>query len=212
MVARNKMVINGTIAGGLEAWSCSLDFILDGGVTVDSQVGLQTWADLAAAALSAGEVSYPTITARMGAFVDAREVILYTYPATGPATRQASAAAAWSGSGTIRCPFPTSICVSKRTERAGRSGRGRMYWPALAASMNSDGTYVTGTDLADEFAQLIVDLGNTDGVSTAIAVVASLTLNEVSPITSVRVGNVLDSQRGRRDNLNEIYQEAVIIP
>lgn len=212
MVARNKIVISGTIAGGLENWSCSQDYVLDGGGSVTGQSDLQAWADLAAAALSAGEASYPQITGMMGAFVDATEVAVYGYEANGPAVAVGVSACGWSGSGTVDVPFSTCVCVSKRTSRAGRSGRGRMYWPALGASIGSNGEFVLPAEIADQFAELVVDLGNVDGVSTAIAVVTSQVLNLVTPVTEIRVGDVPDSQRRRRDRLVETYQSAVIIP
>lgn len=212
MVARNKLVISGTIAGGLENWSCSIDYVLDGGGSVTGQTDLQTWADLAAATLDAGETDYAQITGIMGANVNATEVSIYGYEAAGSAVAVGTAACAWNGLGTLDLPFSTALCVSKRTGRAGRSGRGRMYWPVLAAAVGSNGKFTLPVTIADEFAELVVDLGNVDGVSTAIAVVTSQTLNLVTPVTEIRVGDVPDSQRNRRDRLVETYLSATIIP
>lgn len=210
MVARNRVVISGTIAGSIERWSCSIDYTPEGGGSVLAPGELQGWATRIATTLDGGEVDYPTITALMGANVNATRVDVYGYAPTGPAMASGQAAFSWNGSGTIRVPFSTAVCVSKRTGMSGRSRRGRMYWPALAANMQSDGTFVRAPELVGEFAELLQDLRDIDGVTLAIPVVTSTTLNQVMEITEVAVGNVLDTQRNRRENVAENYSVAPV--
>lgn len=85
MVARNKMVLSGVIAGGLERFAVSCDYINDGGGVVSGAADLQQWADLAAVAINDGPVDYPNITAIMGANVNVTQVKVYEYEASGPA-------------------------------------------------------------------------------------------------------------------------------
>lgn len=210
MVARNRVVISGTIAGSIERWSCSVDYTPEGGGSVLAPGELQGWAERIATVLDAAETDYPAITALMGANVNATRVDVYGYGPTGPAVASGQAVFAWSGTGTIRVPFSTAVCVSKRTGMSGRSRRGRFFWPALAAQVNSDGTFVRAPELVGDFAELLADMRNIDGVTLAIPVVHSATLNQVMEITSVAVGNVLDSQRNRREDVAENYATATV--
>lgn len=115
-----------------------------------------------------------------------------------------------SNTGTSAHPFQTALCVSLRTNTPGASGRGRIYWPAtgqslgagtlrLAAGVNATlaaafQTYLSAieTALESEFT----------GVSL---VVWSRTQGALHPVTTVRVGDVLDAQNRRRDALVENY-------
>lgn len=212
MVARNRVVISGTIAGAIERWSCSVDFISPTVQSITDPGDLQEWATAAAAVLDVGETDYPAITALMGANVNATRVDVYGYSDTGPAVATGQATFQWLGSGTISKPFSTSVCVTKRTGLAGRSRRGRMYWPALAAPIASDGTSTFASTLAAEFAELLNDLAFAAPVSDIVSVVTSQTLGVVTPVTEVAVGNVLDTQRSRRSALAETYQVAPVAP
>lgn len=208
MPARNKIVLSGVIAGGLERFAVSCDYILDGGGVVSGAADLQQWANLAAAALNDGVVDYPNITAIMGANVNVTQVKVYEYGSSGPAIAVGEAPCLWLGANTIRVPFSSAVCVTKRTALAGRSYRGRLYWPALAATMNSNGSFNATQALTDDFAELLTQLGNTDGVEFAKPAVTSQAQGDVTVVTALRVGNVLDSQQGRRDNLVETYLTA----
>lgn len=213
MVARNRMVISGGMGSPeVERWSVTLNFTLDGGGAVTSPTDLQTWANNAADFLDAADVEQASISAIMSTLVDADRVDIYAYGPTGGALAVAGADCAMSGTGAVESPFQVAVCVSLLTDRPGASYRGRMYWPACGASVNSNGTYSEAPQLAPDFAELLVGLGNIDGTSTAILGVYSPTANVVTPVTSVRVGNVLDTQRRRRDQVPESYTSAAIIP
>lgn len=210
MVAHNRIVITGTIAGSIETWSCGIDYVVDGGGAILAPTDVQTWATTAAAVLTGGETRYPAVTAIMGANVNATKVTTYGYGPSGPAVATGLADLSWLGAGTIRTPFSTSMCVTKRTSFAGRSYRGRMYWPALAANVNSDGTFARTQAVVDDFALMFEDLAATGGPDTLIPVVHSATANVVTAVTSVAVGSVLDTQRRRRENVVETYLTAPV--
>lgn len=210
MVSRNRLVISGTIAGGLENFSCSMDYVITDGGSITAPTEVQAWADNVASILDTGETEYPAITALMGGNVNVTQVHTYGYLDSGPSVAVGVADTSWLGSGTIRVPFSTSICVTKRTLIAGRSYRGRFYWPALAMSVDSDGHFTPALGLASQFAQLISECGQTGGVDTLEPVVYSAAKNAVTLVTSVAVGDVPDSQRNRRDNLIESYQVAAV--
>ena len=213
MVARNKIVLSGTLGNpGIETWSVGIHYVLDGGETVTAPTDLQTWADNIADALDGAETPWGDITGSMGVAAAATKVDVYAYPASGPATASASAVYGWSGSGTVTAPFQVAIGVSLLTNRAGRSYRGRFYWPALGPSIVATGKITDAAALSSEFAELLAVLGNIDGTSTAIPVIYSATQNVLTPVSAVRVGDVLDTQRRRREGVPETYSTTVYVP
>jgi hypothetical protein len=187
-----------------------MDYVITDGGSIQSPTEVQAWADAVAGELNGGETSWPAITALMGANVNATQVHTYGYGDTGPSVATGVADTSWLGSGSLRVPFSTAICVTKRTLIAGRSYRGRFYWPALAMSVDSDGHFTPALALASEFASMIAQCGNTGGPDVLEPVVYSAAKNAVTLVTSVAVGDVPDSQRNRRDNLVESYQVAAV--
>lgn len=108
------------------------------------------------------------------------------------------------GSGASAHPFQTSIVFSLRTATPGPRGRGRLYWPATGVTMTASSlrlgsgfptsglsgfkTYLSGIESAIE--------ATLPGVSFAVW---SRTSSSTANVTSVQVGDVLDTQRRRRD-------------
>lgn len=110
------------------------------------------------------------------------------------------------GTGTGKAmPTEVAVCLSLNTTNAGRSGRGRAYFPAPMITEVTDDGYMTSffqnalADLAQEF--LSHDFTND---------FHPYVMSQVSPnmqrITACRVGNVYDVQRRRRDALPEAYE------
>jgi hypothetical protein len=114
------------------------------------------------------------------------------------------------GSGTAM-PLQLSAVVSNRTLQTGRAGRGRNYIPgpmvnALASSTNPHiSTTYAGYYLANHIATLEGLSYTGTGGSTAHVrpIVTGGGYNKYGMITSVRVGNVFDTQRRRRRSLQE---------
>lgn len=114
------------------------------------------------------------------------------------------------GVGTSRLPAQSAMCVSLLTGRPGASYRGRVYFPALGVTLSSAGRVeqsVCGS-LALGFSNWLNQLKGAiqgDGVTSATPVVVSTTRGTLTAITSVRVGNRLDSQRRRAESQEESY-------
>lgn len=108
-------------------------------------------------------------------------------------------------SGQYPLPSETAVCLSLVTASAGRSGRGRCYLPGPARDqINEDGRVLAAfqSDVADA-AQA---MGNDINDATHFLAVASQTTAGIQPVTRVRVGDVFDVQRRRRDALIEDYE------
>lgn len=104
-----------------------------------------------------------------------------------------------------------ALTLSLLTPLAGRSGRGRIYLPFTAAGTSPiTGRLDQGTigNVALGASQLI-DALNTSNVSgtinPAISIQSRVGGGHSSPVTGLKVGDVLDTIRGRRKKLKEVY-------
>ena len=112
-----------------------------------------------------------------------------------------------------------AVVFSLRTSTPGPRGRGRMYWPAVGATLTSSFSLSTPTPalLAAGAKTWIASIkAAMDGVyisaASALRVapsVRSSTDHVCRDITSIQVGSVLDTQRRRRDVLPETYATVV---
>ena len=97
----------------------------------------------------------------------------------------------------------------------GARGRGRVYWPALGATLGSD--FALTTPASDVIAlaaatlfDLIGDQINAEWAANSIAVTTELAVRSVTDhqsrtVVRLQVGNRMDTQRRRRDRLVENY-------
>lgn len=116
------------------------------------------------------------------------------------------------GTGTADHPYQNAIVLSLRSPLAGASGRGRLYMPATGLALN-------GPTLRPTAATVLAILGGskaylgliggavTSIVSDTILAVWSRKLNTTLGVTRVQMGDVVDTQRRRRDSMIENYQE-----
>jgi len=109
-------------------------------------------------------------------------------------------------------PLQNSIVVSHRSGQIGRKGRGRLFRAGVSANSNDahgmiGSTYV-GNMLAAEIAFLEAVGGTYTSIPGTVRVrpaVIGHPWTQQGVITSVRVGNRMDTQRRRRDQLVESY-------
>jgi hypothetical protein len=106
------------------------------------------------------------------------------------------------GTNTGEClPFQCAPVVSLRTATLSRAGRGRFYAPSLAVDQVAAGRMVAGaqTALANSALALLQALDN----AGQTPVIYHRALGTVTNITSLDVGDVIDTQRRRRNKLIE---------
>ena len=112
-------------------------------------------------------------------------------------------------------PTQSAVAVSLGTERAGPSGKGRCFLPAPAIALGSSDFRLPTTNV-DTLAQAMADFvvscsGALATINTSPALVSVVSSKGfVSPVTKVRVGRVLDTQRRRRGDMVEDYREVAI--
>lgn len=115
------------------------------------------------------------------------------------------------GTGTTRMPLQTSIVVSLVTTWPGASGRGRLYWPLTSATLLT-GSHRLATSSVDGIADGMETF--LSGVENAIETTAGAAPLAVwsrknlgmHAVIKLRVGNIPDVQRRRRDTLAETYK------
>ena len=213
MAARNRLVISGTLGTPpVEAWSVGLNFTDNNGGLIATQAALEAWAINVRGQLLAYTAS-GVIDQHLSTVGRITRVDAYYYPGAGPATLQASApfGTPRAGSNAPTAPFQTARCISLRTGQAGRSFRGRIYWPAVGVTIGNDGRAPISQANGDVFRNLLVGFENDGTVSDRLALaVYSEKLDQITPVTSLRFGDVLDTQRRRRDALPENYVSSVV--
>lgn len=114
------------------------------------------------------------------------------------------------GTSPTRLPFEVSWVISLRTDEAGRSARGRCYFPATGINC-ADSGLINSPDpetFADSFGSLLADVANGHTDPTAQVQVYSRTLDRMLPVTRVLVDSTPDTQRRRGNKLRSPYQTA----
>lgn len=127
------------------------------------------------------------------------------------AISQAASATPTAGTGTLVQTPQTAVVVSIRTDTPGGSGRGRLYWPACGASLSTTGRFsapgnsATVADFKTYFNAIRGILATNFPTIGFDLAVRSKTTHTTPHAVRIQVGNVLDTQRRRRDNLLESY-------
>jgi hypothetical protein len=129
----------------------------------------------------------------------------------GEATRTTPLA----GTGSASKPYQTAVVFSLRTANPGARGRGRLYWPAIGASMEATNLRWTAAQQGLALTAMVTYL---KAIGTAIATPlgfpagtlnvwsrAGLALHQVNVMAA---GDVFDTQRRRRDRAVESYVSA----
>lgn len=200
-----RVSILGTMPNG-EVWSVNPVYRLGTGLDVPvSQENAQAIATaIAARTVPAGLTALmSTSTFVSGARVEARLA-----DGTLQTLAEAPKATPTPGTGTTTHPFQTALVISLKSTATGARGRGRLYWPATAAQLTGTtlrlATAVQTAALSAAKSYLTnieTDIETTLGGSSLA--VWSRTYSSLSAVASMSVGDVLDTQRRRRDQLIE---------
>lgn len=206
MAEQIKLSILGQMPGG-EVWSVNPTwFLLNAPVTVSAT-------QIAAIATNADAVTVPTAMRTMmatstlftGIRAEARDrnglleaQSEHTKPTVIP------------GTGTNPHPYQTSTVTSLRTDTPGASGRGRLYWPATGVVILATNMRLSPTDQGTFLTAVRTYLTGLEAVITAQVgpchlAVYSRKETAFHKVVRILQGDVLDTQRRRRDALAENY-------
>jgi hypothetical protein len=115
------------------------------------------------------------------------------------------------GGGAVRMPLQCATVVSLRTNTPGPRGRGRIYWPfgsvILDSSLRWPTSAVTPTlaDIKTYLKALGTAMQSVPGAGITLSLaVRSRTHHTSAAVTNLQMGNVVDTQRRRRDKSPEV--------
>lgn len=203
-----KISILGTGVGG-EKWSVNPCWAISGGAAI-------TFTEANAIVNAINAVAVPsTLLAAMSATNAVVGVRVEARAATGALETIAEGLRTTPAGGSGSAPHPAQIAwtVSLRTNSPGGSGRGRLYWPAtgltiLVGSLRPAAGTVTSfmTAFRDYLSALETAIDAVIDETVDLCVWSRVNASRAL-VTKVLVGDVLDTQRRRRDELPEAYQE-----
>lgn len=203
---------------GLQDWSTG--YWIQGGADAtdptpaEMQLSLQSiWALASAPYTGFRPLNFTTST------VDGLRGYWYS-SAGGPATSVGDYAPAGgsTGTGTTRQPPLASIVMSLQTGRAGRSYRGRMYMPISGCpALASNGEVPTAqvdalaTATQNHFNACNAIDWSGSWLKSGTIVVASDTKGVSTPVTSVEIDSIVDTQHRRSNDFSATYRKEVAI-
>lgn len=122
------------------------------------------------------------------------------------------------GSGTADKTPQSAWVASLRTDTPGASGRGRLYWPCLRQTIDATSLRMTSaavaaltTAMSSYLTLLATKIRDNAGVFPWTGVelcVVSKTTGTRHSVRRIQGGDVIDTQRRRRDKIRESYQSA----
>lgn len=108
-----------------------------------------------------------------------------------------------------------AVVISLRTSTPGARGRGRMYWPAVGATIGASWqlTAPTTAQIAADARTWLNAIGtqmNDEYIAQASAKRVALSVRSPTDhvcrnVNQIQIGSVIDTQRRRRDEINETY-------
>lgn len=103
-------------------------------------------------------------------------------------------------------PPQNSVVVSLRTLQIGAAGRGRMFLPSSTSALLSGAKIATTPqgDIRDAAVQFMEDLAYGTGPRIR-PIVTGGNFTQYAVVNRVRIGNVMDTQRRRRNAISEVY-------
>jgi hypothetical protein len=117
-----------------------------------------------------------------------------------------------SGSASALRGAQTALVISLRTNTPGGSGRGRIYWPAIGRSVDSQLRFSSADTLGAATEMRTYLNAMRSALATAFPTIGfdlavrSRQTHTTPHVNKLQVGNVPDTQRRRRDSMIEDYQ------
>lgn len=207
-----RISIEGGYNSNPEVWASGFAVAVDG--PPPSQAAIDGYAEACMLYLSGASTDAQSLRATLSIAGEIRRVRVYYHsaPNTVASMLGVSVAPLVTGTGTITLPLQTARVVTLLTGTPGASFRGRMYWPKVTTGQSSTGTDTSlNQPWATNFALSLRTMAQiAPSTSAGQPAVVSLTKGLITPVIRIRVGNVVDTQRRRRDNITETFFNAVI--
>jgi len=213
----NRVTMSGTMYGGNEVWTTGFWCGATSGDAPDptdagAEMVADEWQTFFTSVSAAISYLWLTTTIKItpysaGGVIDVAKIKSYSYP---------SAIAGQSGAAG-NPPQVALVATLVADNGIGNGGKGRMFIPGLTSGVDTTGHIPTGTanTVAAGIATFLGNVGASfdapglpiNAAKTSVAT-GTLAINRV--LTSVKVGNVYDTQRRRRNALAEVYSTDTI--
>lgn len=220
-IAHNRLRIGGTLFFSPANWSIGINFMSATGGDPDANAGdvqtqLEEWRD-GIKALNSSNVAPENLLSLLSSSGSITTIRCSHVAANGKedAVALVELGNPVHGTGAPRQLAQAAVACTLETGRPGASYRGRVYWPALGAALNTGGELDAAAAgyYASDMASWVKALGGAGsnlGNPQLIANVVSTVKSSAREITSVRVGSRLDIQRRRARKQDETYSVAVV--
>nr|CRY96100.1 hypothetical protein [uncultured prokaryote] len=210
-ISHLQLRLNGLI-GANQTWSINPTFLWPpGSGSIPTQAVMDGWT-AAVVALNGGDIipdlgllsNAVSLTGATGLFKNLDNATVVASERVLAAPRP--------GEGPPNLPGQISVVTTLQTNVPGRRARGRLYWPFLSLSPQSTDLRLSASAAAAiagataAWIQAVADAW--PGPEAVVPAVVSQVGGTATPIVSVRVGDVFDTQRRRRDQLLETYAVA----
>lgn len=207
---------HGKLPGG-ESWSCGLrtgvispSMQLLTQMTNNAETAWQAFWSGAAPSLRDFNPSGASFDGITGRALTAEGVTVFQYDSTPSNALPGDAGTAPGGD-------QLALVVSLHTALSGRHGRGRIYLPFLSGGPDpltgklSAATVQTIATGATTLIDMINTSPDTGVIFSAVCIQSRTSGLPPAPVTRVTVGDVLDTVRGRRRKLKEVYQSGTAV-
>lgn len=215
----NRYLIDGYLLGGAERFSVGLAFAGASGDAVSDPADLTTVCNAIMTQVVGSAGSWgPTLRSQLSVNggIDRVRGYYYATPNSPAGAAGVSSAAVSAGSGAMTLPPQCALVFSLLTDTPGRRTRGRIYWPMATGTLANTGK-ITGPTSPANLALAVK--GMLEGIASIVStpsdylpVVVSQAGSLVTPVTRISVGDVIDTQRRRRDALVEVRSYQPIVP
>lgn len=217
------VTIHGTMFGGAEEWQTGFYF---GSATADAPTPTQAFVDKVRDEWTTFHSLFANYISNRYAFTGVKAVLLEKngkYGSNQPVESFPATQIAGGYTGTPMPPQCALVATLIGGSGKGLGGKGRMYLPGISAPVQADG-HLLQTDCAGIATKLATFFNNLDasidapghvinvsrGHKTDLLGVVSYDNARNVKVNGVRVGNVYDTQRRRRNALAETYSAAVV--
>lgn len=212
MVAFFRAHIDGSLFDGVERFSTSfaLERIGDAGII---PTAMRDWCNDLMNLLQTADPGASALRAMLSSRGRIDRVRLYYYPNSGvPALFSAeSTAAAINGTSTAAFPPQCALTISLLTGVSGKRFRGRMYWPHIGGALTTAGkSSLAAQSLTNNIAATLGLVNQFGQIGIGSVGVHSAASNTITLVNQVSIGDVIDTQRRRRDDMVEVRTTAVV--
>lgn len=217
-MAIGRLVVGGLIQG-VQGWSYGITLdIGNSGTGADAQAfAVQAYTDFLTSAWNTTSPGAVALKSLMTSGDQVTGVRFYDYPALGSPARVVGASTAGSQAGTgsnYQAP-QVAVVASLLTGLAGRSNRGRIYIPYTGGQVNATlRLSTTPSAIATTVANWLSLLRTRTYAGSPVTPIVASATGSRPQIQTVRVDNVLDTQRRRRDKIlsTNTGSAALIVP